>query len=325
MRRSLANLCFSVFAIFQGAALAAEKPPLIGYLSGGIPEVNAHILKAFRTGLQDTGFIDGRNVKILYRWSFRDNSIIEGQVKDLLASKVNVIVASGGQAPIRAALQHVKNIPIVFATGGDPLALGYVDSLSRPSGNVTGSSFYSAGLAAKILQHLKETLPLTQSIVLLLDPRRQDARTNIDQVRKLGSRLKINCDIVLVTSASEIRDKLKISMLKRYDAILTGFSPFLNNSRKVVLAIAEKAKIPVFANTREYPADGALLGYSASREVLFRNVGRYTGRILKGESTSNLPVLLPSIHKLTINLRTAKRLGIAIPPTVLAIADQVIE
>jgi putative ABC transport system substrate-binding protein len=319
--------------LLGGAAVAwplaarAQQPtmPVIGYLGIGSPESDASRLTGLRRGLNETGYVEGRNLAIEYRWEGNQPDRIPALVAELVQMRVAVIVTPGALA-ILAAKAATTTIPILFASGFDPVQLGLVASLNRPGGNLTGFNQFNAELGAKGLALLHKLVPSTPTIGLLGNP-------NNSMIDELVTR-----DVLAAASAIGIRiQKLEAATDRELDAafeslvqaqtgaLLVGSDFFLNSRIEQLVALAAHHAIPVMYSSSEFVVAGGLISYGVSLTEAYRQVGLYAGRILKGEKPADLPVIQGSKFDLVINLKTARVLGLAIPAELLAIADRVIE
>ena len=307
-------------------AARAQQPglPVVGYLSSLGRNDRPNLVDAFRRGLGEAGYVEGRNVAIDYRFGENEPGLLPALAGELVARKVAVIAATGSTNPILAAKGATAAIPIVFTFGGDPVQAGFVASLNRPGGNITGVTFYASALVGKLMRLVHEIRPDAMVIALLQNPtdpltgpERSDAR---EAARTLGLRL----DVLNASTPSEINAALA-SLQGRAGALIMGADPYFNSRRQQIVVLAMRDGIPVVARNREFAAEGALVTYGNDAFDLYRRAGLYVGRILKGEKPADLPIDQATRFELAINLETAKTLGLTIPAHVLAIADEVIE
>ena len=297
--------------------------PVIGFANGQSRGAFGHLLAAFHRGLNESGFVEGRNVVFEYRWAEGQSGLLPTLVDDLVRRKVTVIVATGGAH--LAAKSATTTIPIVATMGGDPVKDGYVTSLNRPGRNLTGAAILSDELEEKRLEVLHQLVPSAALIGVLVDPVFTAAATQIQQMQTAARALGQQIRIVNVTTEGEIEAAFATLVAERAGAIAVAAGPFLNSKRTKVVALASRHAIPALYEFREAPMEGGLMSYGPSVPEAYRQVGVYTGRILKGEKPGDLPVVLPTRIELVINLKTAKALGITVPQTLLARADEVIE
>jgi putative ABC transport system substrate-binding protein len=297
--------------------------PVVGFLRSTPAAGFAYLVNAFRQGLNDTGFVEGKNVAIEYRWADNQQDRLPGLAADLVRRQVAVIVASG--IATRAVKVATATIPIVFLTGFDPVRTGLVASLSRPGGNVTGVVFTITDLVAKLLGLLHELVPKASVIAVLHDPNGPETEVELRDLEEAGR--AIGRQILIVKAANEREFHAAIATVVQAGAggLLIGSGPFFLSQRRQLVALASRHALPTIYNEREYAEVGGLISYGPSQTDAFRRAGIYVGRILKGEKPGDLPIELAARFELVINLATAKAMGFDIPPTLLARADEVIE
>jgi putative ABC transport system substrate-binding protein len=310
-------------------AARGQKPamPVIGLLRSTSSADSPHLVAAFLQGLKEAGFVDGQDCAIEYRWADNQLDRLPALVADLLRRPVAMIV--GNTPSALAAKAATTTVPIVFATGGDPVRDGLVVSLNRPGGNVTGVSFISTELAAKQLGLLRELRPGAARIAVLVDPKFPTtdlAERYVSEVRAAASSIGQQIEVLYVGSDREIETASTTLVQRRADALLAGGTGgFLYSRRERIVALAARHRIPAIYILRDYVAAGGLMSYAPSITDAYRQAGIYAGRILKGDKPADLPVMLSTKFELVINLKTAEALGLDIPPTLLALADEVIE
>jgi putative tryptophan/tyrosine transport system substrate-binding protein len=321
-------------SLLSGAAIAwphdarAQQPamPVIGYLGSESPDVFAGRLRAFRQGLSETGYVEGNNVAIEYRWAENQYDRFPALLEDLVRRKVTVIAAVTGTPPALAAKAATTTIPIIFVTAGDPVALGLVASLNRPGGNLTGVATLTVELGAKQLEVLHELVPTATIIALVVNP------TNPTNAERLSRDLQAAAHTlglqlhVLHASTERDFDAVFASLPRlRAGALVIGSDPFFNSRSQQLVALALHHAMPTMYPFREYVIAGGLISYGNSFADAHRQVGVYTGRILKGAKPADLPVQQATKVELFINLKTANALGLTIPPSIMVRADEVIE
>jgi putative ABC transport system substrate-binding protein len=301
----------------------AQRPaqPVIGYLSPGtgVPSTN------FVQGLNEQGYVEGRNVEILYRSAENRYDRLPALAAELVRRRVAVIFADANPASALAAKKATGTIPIIFTTGADPVAVGLVVSLNRPGSNITGVSFLTTELTAKRLELLREILPTATSIGFLINPSGTGAEAEMREAETAARILAVRLSIANASTPSEIDQAFAILAGQRVGALLVGSTPFFTTQRDQVAALATHHSLPAIYNTRTNVEAGGLMSYGASISDAHRLAGTYVGRVLKGEKPADLPVQQSTKFELVINLKTAKALGLTIPETLLATADEVIQ
>jgi putative ABC transport system substrate-binding protein len=293
--------------------------PVIGFLNGVSPQAYALNVAGFLQGLKETGYIEGQNVTIEYRWAEGQYDRLPGMVADLVRRQVAVIVANTPAAP--AAKAATTKIPIVFLSGDDPVQNGLVTSLNRPGGNVTGLTLISSALEGKQLGMLRELVPAATSIAFLVNPTNPNSEANVRGAQEAARTLGQQIHILNASTETEIDPAFQV----RSDALVVAPDGFFINRSDQLVALAVRHAVPTMYPFRGFTAAGGLMSYGVSLPDQYRQLGAYTGKILQGAKPADLPVLQPTKFELVINLKTAKTLGLTIPPGVLAIADEVIE
>jgi putative ABC transport system substrate-binding protein len=324
-RREFITLLGGAAAAWPLAARAQQPMPVLGYLNSGSPESDTSRLTGLRQGLNETGYVEGRNLLVEYRWAGNQFNRLPALAVDLVQIRVVVIVSPGLPATL-AAKTATTTIPIVFGVGVDPVQVGLVKSLNRPGGNLTGFNQVNGELGAKALALLHELVPKTPTIGFLENP-------NNPIIHELTTR-----DVLVAAAAiglqiqplnagtdREIDAAFENLVQARTGALLVSNDVFFNSRIEQITALAARYAIPVMYSSAEFVGVGGLISYGASLRGALRQIGLYAGRILKGEKPTDLPVMQPTKFELVINLKTAKTLGLTIPPSVLAIADEVIE
>ena len=325
-RRDFITALGGAAAAWPLAARAQQTAvPVIGFLAIASRDTFGYLIDAFHRGLNDSGHVEGKNVEIEYRWA--DNQIprLPALAADLVRRQVAVIAAVGGLAAPRAAKAATTTIPIVFTLGGDPVRLGLVDGLSRPGGNATGMSVFSGTLLAKRLQVARELVSADALLAALMNPanpeNESDTQDLQDAARRVGQRLAI----VNASADSELVAAFESAIRQQAKLLLVGNDVFYNSRRDQIVALATRYALPTVHFQHEAVRAGGLMSYGANIPDIYRNVGIYVGRVLNGEKPANLPAIQPTKVELFINLKTAKALGIEIPPMLVALADEVIE
>jgi len=324
MRRREVITLLGGAAAWPLAARAEQRAlPVIGFLNGQSQGAFAHLVAAFRTGLGQASYVEGRNVIIEYRWAEGRLDNLPVLAAELVQRSVDVIVASGGAH--LAAKASTSTIPIVFTSGGDAVKEGLVASFNRPGGNATGATVLSATLVAKRLGIVHELIPSATLIGALVDPTFSEASDQLTQLQAAARAIDQQVHVLNASTDNEIDTVFDSIGGVHIDVLLVGATPFFRGRRNQIAALAARHAIPTFAEGRDLVESGLLISYGPSITDIYRQVGIYTGRILKGEKPADLPVIQPSKFELVINLKTAKALGLAIPDKLLAIADEVIE
>jgi len=308
-------------------AARAQQPaiPTIGFLSTASAASIAPYVEGFRRGLAAAGFAEGRNVAIEYRWADNQPNRLPTLAAELVARRVAVIVTVAATAAALAAKAATSAIPIVFTIGADPVKFGLVDSMSRPSGNVTGVSFLSNDLVTKQLQLLQTLLPPASVIGVLANPNNPNAEFDTGKTQAAAASLRLQVHAVNVAAERDIDAAFDDLARVRAAALLVFPDTLFIDVRRRLAEIVAARKLPAIYSNRLYVEEGGLMSYGSSPIDAFREAGIYTGRILRGEKPSDLPVVQPTKFELVINLKTAKALGLDLPPTLLALADEVIE
>jgi len=325
-RRQLISLLGGAAATWPLAARAQQSlMPLIGLLHPGSPEANAKYVAGFRKGLGEAGFVEGRNITIEYRWAHGEGGRLPELAADLASRRVAVIVTPGGVAAAMAAKAETATIPIVSVSGVDPVQAGLVVSLNRPGGNVTGITSMNSGLAAKQLGLLHQLLHRAAPFAVLINPANPQIRSALADVQAAAAALGQQVEIVTAPSSRDISVAFGTAVSKGAEALLISPDPMFT-SRPVQLAtLATRHALPAIYALREFAEVGGLMSYGSNFTDLYRQAGIYTGRILNGEKPADLPFLQATKFELVINLQTAEALGVEVPATLLAVADEVIE
>src|SRR5215831_12451945 len=306
-------------------AARAQQPaiPIVGFLRNTPSTSFDHIVAAFRQGLSEAGFIDGRNVAIQQRWAEGRDDRLPALVADLISRQAAVIVANTAGA--FAAKAATTTVPVVFATGTDPVRDGLVASLNRPGANFTGVIFITSELGTKRLELLRQIAPQATTVAMLVMPSGKETEVERVDVAKAAQALGLQLVVADATDRPEIETAFATFAQRRADAVLVGTGALTNSHSEAIVALASRHSIPTIYSLREYVSIGGLMSYGASITDAYWQIGIYTGRILKGERPSDLPVMQSTKFDLVLNLKTAKALGLDVPDRLLALADEVIE
>ena len=308
-------------------ATRAQQPglPVIGFVHGASPGYFAQMAPGFSQGLKEAGYIAGQNLAIEYRWADGHNDRLPVLAAELVARRVAIIVAAGGTRPALAAKAATSTIPIVFVSAADPIRTGLVASLNRPGGNVTGVSLIGSALEAKKLGLLHEVAPRVSTIAALIDPDYPDAKSQLDDVQAAAGRIGVQL-VTLSANREGAIDAAFVTLVQRgADALIVGEDVLFAALKEQIVALAARHAIPAIYFQKEFVTAGGLISYGPHFADGYRQAGVYVGRILKGEKPGDLPVVQPTKFEMVINLKTAKALGLEVPPTLLVLADEVIE
>jgi putative ABC transport system substrate-binding protein len=328
----MANVRRREFITLLGGAAAAlplsaraQQPgtPVIGFLSSRSPDESKHLVNAFRAGLHTGGYVEGESVAIEYRWAEGEYDRLPALAIDLVRRAVAVLVTTGGEPSALAAKSATSTIPIVFAVGGDPVRTGLVASLSRPGGNATGVSLLTTETEAKRLGLLSELVPSAAVIGVLINP--QGAGAQSQEVQEAARAIGRQVRIANAGNDRELEVAFSTLVQQRANALLVGADPFFDTRRDRIVALAAQFKLPAIYQFRDYAVAGGLMSYGISIMDGYRQVGIYTGRVLKGTKPADLSIYQSIKFEAVINLKTAKTLGLEVPPTLLARTDEVIE
>jgi len=306
----------------------AQQPamPVIGFLDSRSPDGMTDRLRAFHEGLKDSGYVERENVAIEYHWAENQFDRLPELAAELVRQQVAVIVASGGIAPALAAKAATTTIPIVFLAAEDPVRLGLVASLAKPGGNLTGINFFNAELTAKRLQLLREMVPGAARIAVLVNPANATTtETTLRDVQPAARAMGLQIQVLNASTNREIDAAFATFVRERPDAVFVGIDPFLISRRVQLAQLATLHQVPAAYALREFAEAGGLMSYGTNIADAFRQIGVYAGRILKGAKPADLPVVQSTKFELVINASTARMLGLTVPSTLLATADEVIE
>jgi putative ABC transport system substrate-binding protein len=299
--------------------------PRIGYVSGRSLGTDGHLLQAFRNGLKTQGFVDGQNVVIDVRWADGDFSKVPALLKELIALKPQLIAAVGGNQVGIAAKQATTSIPVVFSAGADPVQIGLVSSLNRPEGNLTGITLWASELDVKRLDLLRQLAPGARKVAVLTNPSNPGATKELNAMEVASSPLGMELETLDVVSTSDIDRAFEKIPPGRVDALAVVADAFLISRRDRIVGLAAQRRLPAIYPAREFAEGGGLASYGTRWADMYSIVGTYAGRILRGAKPADLPVQRPNAYEFVVNLRTAKALGLTLPPILLARADELLE
>ena len=300
--------------------------PVVGFVNGGSPEGMARYAAAFRSALNEAGYVEGQNVTVEYHWLDGHYDRVPAIIADIVRHRVAVIAAPGATRAAVAAKAATATIPIVFGGGDDPVKLGLVTSLAQPGGNVTGTNFFFAEVAAKRLGLLHELVPKAFRIAVLINPDNGSvAETTLREVSEASRVIGLQIQVLNASTSRDIESVFAALVRDRADALFIAADPFFTSRRGQLAILAARDRIPTSCANREMVESGLLMSYGSNLADMFRQVGVYTGSILKGAKPAEMPVLQSTKFEFVINLQTAKALGITVPPSLLVSADEVIE
>jgi putative tryptophan/tyrosine transport system substrate-binding protein len=323
-RRELMLLLGGAMTAARGLRAQQKATPVIGYLSGTSPGPNAANMAAFHQGLSETGYVEGQNLAIEYRWAEGSYDRLPALAADLVGRNVDVIATSGGDSSALAAKTATSTIPIVFIVDGDPVQKGLIASLSRPGGNLTGFSIITVELHPKQLDLLSELVPQAGVIALLVNPSNPNAERVMRDTQEAACAKGVKLAILKASTESEI-DAAFATLVQQQGGALLVIDPFFLSRREQIVALASRHAVPAIYEWREFTAAGGLVSYGTSLTAVYRQVGIRVGKILKGAKPADLPVEQPPKFELVVNLKTAKTLGLTVPQSILIRADEVIE
>jgi putative tryptophan/tyrosine transport system substrate-binding protein len=325
-RRQFITLLGSA-AVARPMTVRAQQPvmPIIGYLHSGSLSSFAHLVAAFRQGLKESGYVEGQNVAIEFRWAEGRYDQLPALAADLVGHRVALIVTGGGDPPPLAAKSATTMIPIVFTSSSDPVKLGLVASLNRPGSNVTGFWTYTSQLGPKRFEVMRLLFPASTLIAVLVNPNNPNAHIDMPDLQNAARTVGQSISFVTASTETEIDAVFATLSERRVSALLVNTDPYFLARRDQFVSLAARYSVPTVYPWREAVAAGGLMSYGASLADAYHQVGIYAGRILKGAKPADLPVIQPAIFELVINLKTAKALSLELPPKLLALADEVIE
>jgi putative tryptophan/tyrosine transport system substrate-binding protein len=321
---ALGGAATTAWPLMLGAQQSAR--PVVGFLHSGLKAESAHVVGGFGKGLGETGFVEGRNIEIQYRFAEGHYDRLPTLAAELVSRQVAVLAASGGvQTALAAKSASATTIPVVFGNGSDPVQFGLVESLNRPGGNITGISYITATLEAKRLGLLAELVPATGVFGILVNSKNDNADNQLKDIAQGALALSRPITILRASNEQEIEAAFRAFAQQEISALLVGSDPYFSNQREKIVALAARYNLPVISEWREFAQAGGLASYGTNLVDNYRLVGIYVGRILKGEKPADLPVMQATRFEFVINLKTAKTLGLSLPPGPLSTADEVIE
>jgi putative tryptophan/tyrosine transport system substrate-binding protein len=324
-RREFVMLLGGAAAAWPLGARAQQRTPVIGFLNSASPDTYRFNADSFREGLARAGFVEGRNVRIEERWAHGDYDALPRLAGELVAMGVAAVAATGDIASARAAQNASTSVPVVFTIGGDPVRFGLIKALNRPGGNVTGILFNPNVLGAKRVELLHEVAPSVSRIALLMNPTNPNFKVEHADAEVGAAKLGLQTITLTARNAHEIDAAFELFLAEKADAFITATDPILLDRRQQIVSFAQSHKLPAVYFVRQFAAVGGLLSYGPSISWMYRQAGEYIGQILKGSNPAEMPVLQPTQYELVINLKTAHAFGLAVPLTLQAAADEVIE
>ncbi len=325
-RREFITLLGGAAAAWPVAASGQQATmPVIGFINSGAEQSLAPMVAGFRRGLNETGFVEGRNVTIEFRWAENQIDRLPVLAADLVARRVFVIAATGGPVTGLAVRAVTKDIPLVFISGVDPVKLGLVASLNRPGGNATGVNMFITAVEAKRLGLLHELMPTASRLAVIVNPKSPELEAQLSDLQEAARSIGRELHILQAGNGGEIETAFANLAQAGTQALLVAGDPLFNSQREHIVVLAARYAVPAIYEARTYPQAGGLMSYGPNLADMYRQVGVYTGQILKGVKPGDLPVIQPTVLELVINLKTAKVLGLEVPPMLLARADEVIE
>lgn len=324
-RREFVGLLGSTTLLPFMARAQQASAPVVGFLSSRSPDEAAVHTAAFRRGLSEFGFVEGQNVSIVFRWAEGHYERLPALAKELVDLRVAAILAGGGELSARAAKDATAAIPVVFVIGDDPVKVGLTASFNRPGGNLTGVSFLTGELGGKRLGLICELVPGDSPVALLLNPKDMGAELQKQDVEVAAQTLGRRLLVLYARTDADFEAIFETLKREQTGALVVENDPFFDSRREEITSLAARYAVPAIYHIREFPTAGGLISYGASLADAYRQVGNYTGRILKGEKAGDLPVMQPTKFELVLNLKTAKALGLNVSPSLLARVDEVIE
>jgi ABC-type uncharacterized transport system substrate-binding protein len=325
-RREFIALLGGLAAAWPLALRAQQQTmPVIGFLHSASAEPIANLVKGFRNGLFDLGFIEGQNVRIVFRWASGRNDRLPELAADLVHRNVSVIATPGSTPAALAAKAATSTIPIVFATSADPVAIGLVNSINHPGGNATGIDFETAEMQGKAIELLHQLVPNATHFTALVNPAYVSRQAIVKNMQASAASLGLQLEVLNASTDDEIENAFKVAAQRPGTPLLVGPDPFYTSRRSKIASLQARYAVPAMYDVREFAEAGGLISYGPNLTNVYREAGIYAGRILKGEKPAEMPVVLSTKFEMVINSKTAKSLGIAVPVRLLALADEVIE
>jgi putative ABC transport system substrate-binding protein len=321
---ALGGVATTAWPLMLGAQQSARRP-VVGFLHGGLKVESAHVVGGFGRGLSEAGFAEGRNVEIQYRFAEGHYDRLPALAAELVSRHVDVLAAVGGVQTALAAKSASATIPVVFGNGSDPVQFGLIESLNRPGANITGISYFTATLEAKRLGLLSELVPATGVFGILVNSKNDNADNQLKDIAQGALSISRPIAISKASNEQEIEAAFQAFAQQGISALLVGSDPYFASQREKIVALAARYKLPVISEWREFAQAGGLASYGTNLVDDYRLAGVYVGRILKGEKPADLPVVQATKFEFVINLKTAKTLGLTLPPGPLSTADEVIE
>ncbi len=325
MRRREFIVVIGGAAVLPLVAPAQSTVPVIGFLNNSTQKSQAHFAAAFRDGMKESGFIEGRNVLVEYRWAEGHYNELPDLAADLVRHGVVLIAATGGTISVDAAKNATKDIPIVFVMGADPVKAGIVQSLNRPGANVTGVTMFSVSLTAKRIQLIRRIVPNSTTVTILVNPNNPDAQAQAENAKQAADAIGERIQIVSASTGEEIDRAIAELSHQPASCLVVANDAFFTSKAQQMAASAAKYHVPAVYPFREFAAAGGLASYATKLVDAYREAGSYAARILKGANPADLPVLQPTKLELVINQKAANELGLKVPTDLLALADEVME
>ncbi len=324
-RRDLITLASGFAASWSFVARGQPEVPVIGFLHSASAEPTANLIKGFRKGLFDLGFIEDKNVKIDFRWADGQNDRLPELAADLVRRDVRVIATPGSTPAALAAKAATSTIPIVFAGAVDPVAIGLVDSINHPGGNATGIDFETIEMQGKAIELLHQLVPNAAHVTALINPTYVSRQALVKNIQAGATSLGLQLEVLSATTDSEIENAFRVAAQRPGTPLLVGPDPFFTSRRSKIAVFQAQYAVPTMYDVREFAEAGGLISYGPNLANIYREAGTYSGRILKGEKPAEMPVVLSTKFEMVINAKTAKSLAIAVPDRLIALADEVIE